>query len=80
VGRWCRLTHYADGRLDRVIELPVPRPTSCCFGGPRLETLYVTSASLGLSEVELKRNPLSGAVFAIEGLAQGIPGPALRLM
>ena len=32
------------GRVDRVIETPVANPTSCCFGGPDLATLYVTSA------------------------------------
>jgi sugar lactone lactonase YvrE len=32
-----------DGRLDRVVELPVRGPTMPCFGGPGLRTLYVTS-------------------------------------
>jgi sugar lactone lactonase YvrE len=27
------------------VELPVSHPTSCVFGGPDLETLYVTSAA-----------------------------------
>jgi len=64
-----------DGLVDRKIDLPVPRPTSCIFGGPRLETLFVTSASQGLSEDQLQQYPLSGAVFAIEGLGQGMPVP-----
>jgi sugar lactone lactonase YvrE len=32
-----------DGSLDRVLELPVPKVTSCAFAGPRLDTLIVTT-------------------------------------
>jgi sugar lactone lactonase YvrE len=44
----------------------VPRPTSCCFGGANLQTLYITSASVRLSEQALAAAPLSGALFALE--------------
>jgi sugar lactone lactonase YvrE len=46
--RWgggCLLRFAPDGSLDRVVELPVSHPTSCVFGGPDLQTLYVTSAA-----------------------------------
>jgi sugar lactone lactonase YvrE len=65
------------GKLDRVIALPVPCPTSCIFGGPGLDTLFVTSARLGLSEAQLAQFPLSGSVFAIRGAARGVPVPPL---
>lgn len=61
------------GKLDRTVELPVPRPTSCSFGGPNLDTLYVTSATVGLSAEQLEAAPLSGSVFAIGGVGQGMP-------
>lgn len=71
-----RITRYApNGAIDRVIEMPVQRPTSCCFGGPKLSTLYVTSASVRLTPAELNRQPLAGCVFAIETTFQGIPEP-----
>jgi len=72
------LTRYSpDGQIDRVLELPVPRPTSLTFGGPDLATLYVTSARVGLSPEELSAAPLSGGVFAISGTGcQGLPEPA----
>lgn len=63
------------GDVDREISLPVPRPTSCIFGGPGFNTLYVTSARVGLSAAQLKRFPQSGSVFAIAGIAQGMPVP-----
>lgn len=58
-----------DGREMQRIRMPVPRPTSCCFGGASLETLYVTSASVRMSEEALVGAPLSGSLFALE-----IPG------
>ena len=33
-----------DGSVDRIVALPVQKPTSCMFGGPDLTTLYVTTA------------------------------------
>lgn len=73
--RWdgWRVVRYApDGSVDRTVELPVPRPTSCAFGGPRLSDLYVTSASTGLARATMDRAPLSGAVFRIEPGVTGL--------
>jgi sugar lactone lactonase YvrE/DNA-binding IclR family transcriptional regulator len=68
------VTRYApDGRVDRVVQLPVPRPTSCAFGGPDLATLYVTTARIRLSARQLAEAPLSGSVFAIDTGARGLP-------
>ena len=65
-----------DGRLDRFVPLPVTRPTSCAFGGPDLATLFVTTARIGLDEAALAREPLAGAVLALQ---PGVTGrPALR--
>ena len=65
------------GQLMQRIRVPVPRPTSCCFGGDNLDTLYVTSASLRLSEAQLATAPLSGSLFSIQLKdARGLPEPA----
>jgi sugar lactone lactonase YvrE len=55
-----------DGRVERIIELPVTNPTSCCFGGPDLTTLYVTSARFGRTSEQLAANPREGALLSIE--------------
>lgn len=69
---WCVTRYDPDGRVDRVINVPVPRPTSCAFGGPDLSTLYVTSARIRLSAQQLAEAPLSGSVFAVQAGVRGL--------
>jgi sugar lactone lactonase YvrE len=72
-----RLVRYApDGRIDRVVPVPVPRPTSCAFGGEGLETLFVTSMSIGLDEAALAEAPGSGGLIAFRPGVRGLPEPA----
>lgn len=69
-----RLTRYApDGRVDRVVNLPIQRPTSCAFGGPGLATLYVTTARQRLSEQELGQQPMAGCLLALDVGISGLP-------
>ncbi len=62
---WCVVRFSPEGQEMQRIRLPVPRPTSCCFGGSNLDTLYVTSAAVRLSQQMLDAAPLSGSVFAL---------------
>ena len=74
-GGW-RVTRFApDGSVDRVIEMPVQNPTSCTFGGPDLDTLYITTASQRLTPEQLAKQPLAGALFAFEPGVRGLPEP-----
>jgi len=74
-----RVCRYApDGRLDRVIDLPVQRPTCCALGGPDLRTLFVTTASQKLSDAELAQQPLAGRLLALEVDVVGLPEPLCR--
>jgi len=69
---WC-ITRYApNGEIDRVLKVPVPRPTSVCFGGPRMDQMFITSASDGLTEAQLDEAPLSGSVFVCEPGVKGL--------
>ena len=75
VGAW-RVARYApDGRIDRVVGVPVQRPTACTFGGPDLGTLYITTATFPLSDEALWKQPLAGAVFALDAGVRGLPEP-----
>jgi sugar lactone lactonase YvrE len=56
-----------------MLELPVSSPTSCTFGGPDLQTLYVTSARFGMSEAELAARPHEGALLALPLARIGTP-------
>lgn len=62
-----------DGRLDTVVRLPVTYTTSCCFGGPRLDQLFITTARRDLDEQGRRREPLAGSVWVAE---PGVTGPA----
>lgn len=70
---WGVRRYRPDGTIDRTITLPVPRPTSCTFGGPNLDTLFVTSARIRLSAQQLAEAPLSGSVFAVKTPFKGQP-------
>jgi len=73
VGRVVRYT--PAGTIDRVIELPVPRPTSCMFGGDNLDVLYITTARETLTPEQIAQAPLSGSVFATKPGVRGLPEP-----
>jgi sugar lactone lactonase YvrE len=70
-----RIERYTSaGDLDDVIELPVTQVTSCTFGGPDLEDLYITSAAYQLSDEQLKAEPHAGGVFRVRPGVAGLPG------
>jgi sugar lactone lactonase YvrE len=62
-----------EGSLRATVPLPVDRPTSCAFGGPRSATLFITTAREGLDASALARQPDAGRVFCVKGL--GVTGP-----
>lgn len=71
-----RVVRYTpDGRIDKIVALPVSQPTSCTFGGPNLDELYITSASQRLSPEQLAAEPLAGSLFVVRpgvcGLKEG---------
>lgn len=72
-GGW-RVTRFApDGRVERVLKMPVPQVTSCAFGGADLDTLYITTAAIGLDAAALAKAPLAGSVFAFRPGVSGVP-------
>ena len=61
-----------DGQVDRAIEVPCERPTSVCFGGPDMRTLFITTSTLTLNEHDLQREPLTGGLFAVDAGVRGL--------
>ena len=69
-----RLVRFApDGRVDRAVEPPVQKPTSCMFGGAGLDTLYVTTANWDIPGEALEKQPQAGGLLAIDAGVRGLP-------
>ena len=69
---WCVRRYSPTAELLQTIEMPVSKPTSCAFGGPNLDRLYVSSASIGIDETALAMQPNAGGLFMITRGVQGI--------
>lgn len=69
----CVVRYGSDGRETDRIALPVSRVTCPAFGGPGLDTLYVTSARGGLSKERLREEPHAGGVFTAATRWRGLP-------
>jgi len=61
------------GEILQRIEVPAHNVTSCAFGGPEYETLYITTASVDMSEDEKQKYPLAGSLFKVEPGVKGLP-------
>lgn len=70
---WCIIRFRPDGTEIERVPMPVQRPTSCTFGGTNGRSLYITSASVGLSEAEIQNSFLSGDLFRVETAVSGLP-------
>ncbi|MDB5850357.1 MAG: araB 2 [Rhodoferax sp.] len=64
-----------DGRVDRVIQLPVTNPTCPAFGGEKLDMLYITSHSQRFTPEQQAREPLAGALLALDVGVCGLVEP-----
>ena len=67
------------GKKLAYIPIPSKRVTSCCFGGPNYDKLFVTSACVGAKDSELQQYPHPGAVFVVEDLGvRGLPAQKFK--
>jgi sugar lactone lactonase YvrE len=71
-GGGCVHRFAPDGRLDTVVKVPARYTTSCCFGGPNLDHLFITTARRDLENDELGDQSLAGSVWAVRA---GVTGP-----
>jgi sugar lactone lactonase YvrE len=65
-GGWKVIRYDPDGKKMREIELPVEHPTSCTFGGPQLNELFITSAWTPLGAEQRAAQPLAGDIFHLQ--------------
>jgi sugar lactone lactonase YvrE len=68
-GGGCIIRYTPDGKEDRRIKIPVERVSSLAFGGPELDTMYVTSAK-GDKSGGIKS--LEGALFQLKSKIRGV--------
>jgi sugar lactone lactonase YvrE len=69
---WCVRRFSPSGECLATIELPVQKPTSLAFGGPALDRLYITSASIGLSDSDRAIQPCAGGLFMLDSGTTGL--------
>lgn len=60
------------GKILEKIEVPAHNITSCAFGGENLDTLYITTARVDMTDNELTKLPLSGSIFKVVPGAKGV--------
>lgn len=72
VSRW----HPGTGELLQTVRVPVRRVTSCAFGGPRRDRLFITTAAARPEDGDPAGQPRAGGLFAVEPGVRGIPSPA----
>lgn len=70
--RVCRWDPRTGRKLGE-IRVPAGQVSSCVFGGPGLEDLYITTSRLGLDEAALARQPLAGGLFRARPGVRGTP-------
>jgi len=73
VSGWQLVRLTPEGEIDRIVDLPVERPSKPMFGGKSLDVLFVTSIGTGLTPGTEDRQPQAGGLFAVTGLGvQGV--------
>lgn len=58
------------GQKIRSIPFPTANITSGAFGGANLDTLFVTSASVGISQIDSQ--PAAGSLFQITNFVRAL--------
>ena len=69
----------ASGLLLERLELPCRQVTSCCFGGPNLDQLFVTTARREMDAAAIKAEPLAGGLFQADVGVKGLPADCFQL-
>lgn len=71
-GGWKISRFTPDGKLEREIKMPVENPSSCAFGGPDMDELFITSAWSGMNSEQRANQPQAGDVFRLKAGVRGL--------
>ncbi len=66
------------GKLIAKIAVPAHNVTACAFGGPNLDTLYITTASVDMTPAEQLQFPDAGSIFKVVPGVKGVPSPLFK--
>lgn len=75
-GSWEVVRVAPSGEVSERLRVPVQQPSSCAFGPDG--TLFITSATAGLSDDELAEQPAAGSVLAVPTATGGVPVASFR--
>ena len=67
-----------DGALLEEHRLPVRCPTMLCFGGPTMNTLFITTSRENMTPEEVAQRPLSGSLFSLTVPTPGVNKPRFK--
>jgi len=60
------------GTLLNKIEVPVPQVSSCAFGGPNYDQLFITTARENFSAESIEKYPDSGSIYIAQPGVRGV--------
>jgi sugar lactone lactonase YvrE len=70
---WGVERYAPDGRLDRRVEVPAQQASSCAFGGPDLDLLFITTAQEDFPPGGKPDQPHAGGLFVCRPGVRGRP-------
>jgi sugar lactone lactonase YvrE len=70
---WAIERFAPDGRMDRRVEIPAAQVTSCTFGGPDLDDLFITTGQEGFPPGGRPDQPHAGGLFRYRAGVRGRP-------
>lgn len=78
-GGWGVRRYSPDGELLSQVRIPCAQVTKVAFGGPDYRSVFVTTARIGLSDIQRAEQPLAGDLFCFRADVPGLKSTDLRL-
>jgi sugar lactone lactonase YvrE len=75
---WTVRRYSPDGDLLAMVAVDAPQVSSCCFGGPDGDTLFITTSQEDMDSGQRARHNRSGLVFRAQVGTRGRPADLFR--